>query len=294
MIAFIDRIKNGDVLVSDGATGTNLQSMGLKAGIPPEELVMDGPEPLLVLASKFVAAGADIILTCTFGGTSLRMGDSQIAGQAGEINFRAAGLARQAAEKRFGVMVAGSMGPTGQLLQPYGPLEPGQVRDAYLEQAKALTAGGVDLLVIETMFSLEEADAAFEAARAVTNLPVVVSFSYDRGARTMMGVKPADVITHFAKKGADLVGANCGSSLESMEQVLREYREAQPDMPLWIKPNAGLPRLDNGISLYDVTPEMMGQAALKFTRMGAQVIGGCCGNTPEHVAEIAKVIKNRI
>ena len=254
---------------------------------------MDKSEPLLELASKFVAAGVDIILTCTFGGTSLRMGDSKYAGQVAEINYRAAGIARQAAEKRAGVIVGGSMGPTGLLMQPYGPLEPGQVRDAYQEQAKALTAGGVDLLVIETMFSLEEADAAYEGARAVTNLPVVVSFSYDRGGRTMMGVKPADAITHFAKKGADLVGANCGTSLESMEQVLREYGEAQPDMPLWIKPNAGLPRLENGVSRYDVTPVMMGQAALKFIRMGAQVIGGCCGNTPEHVAAIAKAVKNR-
>ena len=293
MIPFIDRIKKGDVLVSDGATGTNLQAMGLKAGIPPEELVMDKPEPLLELASKFVAAGVDIILTCTFGGTSLRMGESQYAAQVAEINYRAAGIARQAAEKRAGVIVGGSMGPTGLLMQPYGPLEPGQVRDTYQEQAKALTRGGVDLLVIETMFSLEEADAAYEGARAVTNLPVVVSFSYDRGVRTMMGVKPADAITHFAKKGADLIGANCGTSLENMEQVLREYRVAQPNMPLWIKPNAGLPRLDNGVSHYDVTPEMMGQAALKFIRMGAQVIGGCCGNTPEHVAEIAKAVKNR-
>ncbi len=293
MIAFIDRIKKGDVLVSDGATGTNLQSMGLKEGMPPEDLVMDKPEPLIELTRMFVAAGADLILTCTFGGTSLRMGDSQFAGQVGEINYRAAGIARQAAAKRDGVIVGGSMGPTGQLLQPYGPLEPRQVRDAYQEQAKALNAGGVDLLVIETMFSLEEADAAYEAARAVTNLPVVVSFSYDRGARTMMGVKPADVISHFSKKGVDLVGANCGTSLESMEQVLREYREARPDMPLWIKPNAGLPRLVNGVSHYDVTPEMMGQAALKFVGMGAQVIGGCCGNTPDHVAAIAKVVKTR-
>jgi 5-methyltetrahydrofolate--homocysteine methyltransferase len=293
MTAFIDRIKKGEVMVSDGATGTNLQSMGLKAGIPPEDLVMGGPEPLLELASMFVAAGADIILTCTFGGTSLRMRDSQFAGQVGEINYRAAGIARQAAKKRAGVMVAGSMGPTGQLLQPYGPLEPGQVRDAYQEQAKALTEGGVDLLVIETMFSLEEADAAYEATRSVTKLPVVVSFSYDRGARTMMGVKPVDVINHYSKKGADLVGANCGTSLESMEQVLRDYREAQPDMPLWIKPNAGLPRLVNGVSHYDVRPEMMGQAALRFIGMGAKVIGGCCGNTPEHVAAIVKVVKNR-
>jgi|WetSurSiteA1Bulk_404760.scaffolds.fasta_scaffold01869_9 5-methyltetrahydrofolate--homocysteine methyltransferase len=291
MAAFIDRINKGEILVSDGATGTNLQSMGLKPGIPPEDLIMDKPAPLLELASKFVAAGADIILTCTFGGTSLRMRDSQYARQSAEINRRAAGIARQAAGRRDGVLVGGSIGPTGQLLQPYGPLDPVQVYEAYKEQAAALAEGGVDLLVIETMFALEEADAAYEAARDVTELPVVVSFSYDRGARTMMGVRPADVIKHYSEKGADLVGANCGTSLESMEQVLREYREAQPEMPIWIKPNAGLPRLVEGVSVYDVTPEMMSKAAVKFAGMGARVLGGCCGNTPEHVAAIAQSVK---
>lgn len=291
MAVFIDRISKGEVLVSDGATGTNLQSMGLKAGIPPEDLIMDRPDPLLELARKFVEAGADIILTCTFGGTSLRMRDSKYARQSAEINRRAASIARQAAEKRDGVLVGGSMGPTGQLLQPYGPLDPVQVREAYMEQAAALAEGGVDLLVIETMFALEEADAAYEAAREVTKLPVVVSFSYDRGAHTMMGVRPADVIKHYYEKGADLVGANCGTSLESMELVVREYREAQPDMSLWIKPNAGLPRMAESGSVYDVTPEMMGKAAVKFAGMGARVIGGCCGNTPEHVAAIALSVK---
>ena len=291
MTAFIDRIQQGEVLVADGATGTNLQAMGLKAGIPPEDLVMDRPGPLLELASKFVEAGSDIILTCTFGGTSLRLRDSQFASQAAEINIRAAQIARQAAQKRTGVLVGGSMGPTGQLIKPYGPLDPGEVCETYKEQAAALAEGGVDLLVIETMYSLEEADAAYEAARSTTRLPVVVSFSYDRGARTMMGHKAADVIRHYSEKGADLVGANCGTSLENMELVIHEYREAQPDMPLWIKPNAGLPRLVDGVSIYDVTPEMMGKAAAKFIGMGAKVIGGCCGNTPEHVAAIVKILK---
>jgi 5-methyltetrahydrofolate--homocysteine methyltransferase len=291
MAAFIDRIKNGEVLIADGATGTNLQAMGLKTGTPPEDLVMERPEVLLELAGRFVEAGSDIILTCTFGGTSLRMKDSAYAEQAAEVNRRAAGIARQAATKRDGVLVGGSMGPTGQLIQPYGPLEPEQVGEAYTQQATALEEGGVDLLVIETMFALDEADAAYEAARAVTKLPVVVSFSYDRGARTMMGLKAADVINHYVDLGADLVGANCGTSLENMEGVIREYQEAQPEMPLWIKPNAGLPRLVDGASIYDVTPEMMGLAAVKFAGMGARVLGGCCGNTPEHVAAIAKALK---
>jgi methionine synthase I (cobalamin-dependent) len=291
MATFIDRIKQGEMLISDGATGTNLLAMGLKPGTPPENIVMERPEMLLELASRFVDAGSDIILTCTFGGTSLRMKDSPYAGQVEDVNRRAAGIARQAATKRVNVLVGGSMGPTGQLFKPYGPLEPEQARKAYMQQAAALTESGVDLLVIETMFALDEADAAYEAARAVTMLPVVVSFSYDRGARTMMGLTATDVINHFTEKGADLVGANCGTSLENMEQVIREYQKTQPKMPLWIKPNAGLPRLVDEVSIYDVTPEMIGTAALKFAGMGARVLGGCCGNTPEHVAAIAQMLK---
>jgi len=291
MATFTDRINQGDVLIADGATGTNLHAMGLKSGIPPEELVMEQPDVLLELASRFVDAGSDIILTCTFGGTSLRMKESKYAAQTAEVNRRAAGIARQAAAKRAGVFVSGSMGPTGLLMQPYGPLEPGQAREAYEEQAGALAEGGVDLLVIETMFALEEADEAYAAARAVTKLPVVVSFSYDRGARTMMGVKPADVIRHFSDKGADMVGANCGTSLENMEKVIREYQAALPGVPLWVKPNAGLPRMVEGKSTYDVTPAMMAEAAIKFAGMGAHVLGGCCGNTTEHVAAIAKAFK---
>jgi 5-methyltetrahydrofolate--homocysteine methyltransferase len=291
MAAFIDRINQGDVLVADGATGTNLHTMGLKSGTPPEVLVMEQPELLVELAGRFVDAGSDIILTCSFGGTSLRMKETQYASKTAEVNRRAAGIARQAAAKRAGVFVGGSMGPTGLLMKPYGPLEPGQAREAYEEQARALDEGGVDLLVIETMFALEEADEAYDATRAVTKLPVVVSFSYDRGAHTMMGVKPADVIRHFVDKGADLVGANCGTSLENMEKVVQEYQATLPEVPLWVKPNAGLPRMVEGISTYDVTPAMMADAAKKFAGMGARVLGGCCGNTPEHVAAIAQAIK---
>lgn len=291
MNTFLNRIKLGEILLADGATGTNLQALGLKAGTSPEELVMEQPETLYKLASHFVEAGSDIILTCTFGATRLRMQDSKYSQAVTEVNHRAADIAQKAAGKRAGVLVGGSMGPTGQLMQPYGPLKPEQALEAYKEQATAMAEGGVDLLVIETMFALDEADAAYAAAREVTQLPVVVSFSYDRGTRTMMGVKPADVIRHFIDKGADMVGANCGTSLENMEKVIQEYQATLPEVPLWIKPNAGLPRMVEGVSTYDVTPAMMAAAAKKFAGMGAHVLGGCCGNTPEHVAAMAKALK---
>ncbi len=293
MNKFLERLNAGEILVADGATGTNLIKMGFKSGIVPEDLVMDNPETILKLESAFVEAGSDIILTCTFGGTRLRMKESKYAERAPEVNVRAAELARKAASKRDGVLVAGSMGPTGALLKPFGPLTPEEVTATYAEQAAALAEGGVDLLLIETMFAFDETDAAFAGARSVTDLPIVVSFSYDRGVATMMGVKPKKVATKYQEMGAALVGANCGTTLENMEKIIAEYAETAPGLPLWAKPNAGLPRMDveTQIAVYDVTPEQMGEYAKKYVALGARVVGGCCGSTPEHVAGIVKAVK---
>ena len=293
MHKFLQRLQAGEVLVADGATGTNLQKMGVKPGTPPEELVLDRPELVLDLERAFVEAGSDLILTCTFGGTSLRMKESKYAGRAPEINRRAVELARQAAARGKDVLIAGSIGPTGLLFKPFGPLTIEEATATFAEQARALAEGGVDLLVIETMFAYEEADAAFKGARSVTDLPIVVSFSYDRGVRTMMGVKPADMFKRYREMGAAVIGANCGTSLENMEKVQQEYAAAGAGFPLWAKPNAGLPRTDGEQTVYDVTPEQMGAAALKFIALGARVVGGCCGNTPEHVAAIARAVKTK-
>ncbi len=291
MNRFFERLHSGEILIADGATGTNLQKVGLAAGTHTEDWVLDHPEKILALERSFVAAGSDIILTCTFGGTRLRMKGARHEEQVVEINQRAVELARQAAADREDVLIAGSMGPVGQLLKPYGPLSVEEVKTSYQEQAEALSKAGVDLLVIETQFSLEEAEAAFAGARMVTDLPIVVSFSYDRGTRTMMGVKPADVIKKFQSMGAVLIGANCGTTLENMESIIKEYSASGFQIPLWAKPNAGLPRLEGTRTLYDVTPEQMADFARKYTAQGAQVVGGCCGSTPEHVAAIARAAK---
>ena len=294
MNKFLERLNAGETLVADGATGSNLQKMGLKPGKAPEDLVIDQPDLLLQLEGSFVVAGSDIILTCTFGGTRLRMKDSQYKDRAPEINKRAAELARKAASARDGVLVAGSMGPTGLVMKPYGPMTSEQAFETYAEQAKALADGGVDLLLIETMFALDEADAAFNGARSVTNLPIVVSFSYDRGVRTMMGVKPKDVAQKYKEMGASLIGANCGTTLENMETIIKEYSETIPGFGLWAKPNAGIPHLDvqTEQSVYDMTPEDMATYAKKYVVLGARLVGGCCGSTPEHVAAIAKAVKS--
>ncbi len=291
MHKFLERLQSGEILVADGATGTNLHKMGLKPGTPPEDLVLDQPDLILGLERAFVEAGSDLLLTCTFGGTSLRMKDSKYAGRVTEVNARAAELARQASSNRPDVLVAGSIGPTGLLMKPFGPLTADEAVAAFSEQTKALVEGGVDLLVIETMFAFEEADAAFRGARSVTDLPIVVSFSYDRGVRTMMGVKPADMFRRYKDMGAAVIGANCGTTLENMEKIQQEYAGVEPGFPLWAKPNAGLPRMEGEATVFDVTPEQMADHAKKTAALGARVVGGCCGNTPQHVAAIARAVK---
>ena len=293
MNKFLERLNGGEILVADGATGSNLQKMGLKPGKPPEDLIIDDPDTILKLASSFVEAGSDIILTCTFGGTRMRMKDSKYQDRTPEVNLRAAEIARKAASARDGVLVAGSMGPVGALIEPYGPLKAEDVKATFAEQAKALAEGGVDLLLIETMFSFEETTAAFEGARSVTDLPIVVSFSYDRGTRTMMGVKPKDVIKRYSEMGAALIGANCGTTLDNMELVIKEYAETIPGIPLWVKPNAGVPHMDieTEQGVYDMGPEDMAKFSKRYVELGAKVVGGCCGNTPEHIAAIVKAVK---
>jgi 5-methyltetrahydrofolate--homocysteine methyltransferase len=285
----VERLQAGEVLVADGATGTNYQRMGIEIGVAPEEWVFDETENVLALHRQFVAAGSDIILTCTFGGTSIRMRDSKYAGQAPAINRRAAQLARQAADEMPGVLVGGSMGPTGQLCEPLGEMTHQQAVDAFAEQAAALTDGGVDFLLLETLFALEEGVAAIEGVKKASDLPLVVSFSYDQGTRTMMGLRPAQVATAIAPLGVVALGANCGKSLDAMAQVLDELTAANTGLPLWIKPNAGLPRMDGDKAVYDVGPADMAVYAERFVQAGARIVGGCCGSSPGHVAAIAAV-----
>jgi len=288
---FIERIKNGDVLVSDGATGTNLQQRGLARGEATESWVLNRPQEILALAQSFVAAGADLILTCTFGATSIRLQAANLQDHVEAINLRAVEIARQAMSPSKG-FVAGSIGPTGQMLQPYGTLSYDEAFAAYKQQAALLAQAGVDLLVIETQFDINEAKAAVMAVRSVSDLPLVCSVSFDRGKRTMMGVSPAQVAQEIGALAVDLLGINCGRSLEDNLAALKLLR-AETDKPLWFKPNAGLPKLDDsGQPVYDVIPSDMAEQVPAWLATGAQVVGGCCGTSPSHLAAIAAVIKS--
>ena len=280
---FVDRLNGKEILLADGATGTNYQEMGLEIGVAPEEWVFDHPDKVLGLHAAFIDAGADIILTDSFGGTSLRLRESRYAGRATAVNRRAAELAREAAEARDGVLVAGSMGPTGMLMEPLGELSAAAAADAFREQAAALSDGGVDLLLLETFFALDEALAAIEGIRRATALPLAVSFSFDQGTRTMMGLSPTRMLEAIAPLGVAAIGANCGRSLADMERVVAELAAADAGIPLWIKPNAGMPRMIGDVARYDTGPAEMADYAMRFVEAGARIIGGCCGTSPEHV-----------
>jgi 5-methyltetrahydrofolate--homocysteine methyltransferase len=287
--SFLERLERGDVLIADGATGTTCQRMGLPLGVAPEEWVLTEPERILELHRGFAEAGSDIVLTCSFGGTGLRLADGPFAGRARELNRRAAELAREAVGN--GVLVAGSLGPTGQLCEPLGTLTHDEAADSYAEQAEALAEGGADLLVLETMFCPNEAGAAVDGVRRASDLPFVLAFSFDRGTRTMMGTTTAEVVALAVEQGAAAVGANCGTSLEAMSAIVGELAAAAPGLPLWVKPNAGLPRMTGDSAVYDVTPDQLGEAARAYVEAGARIVGGCCGSTPEHVRAIAEAVR---
>jgi 5-methyltetrahydrofolate--homocysteine methyltransferase len=288
MPSFVDLLAERTVLVADGATGTNYQNMGIEPGVAPEEWVFDAPENVRELHRRFVEAGSDIVLTCSFGGTSLRLADERLHGRAVEVNRRAAELAREAVGE--GVLVAGSLGPTGHLTEPLGPLTRELAVATYAEQAGALADGGVDLLVLETFFSLDEGLWALEGIRSATDLPLVVSYSFDQGTKTMMGLSPTQVVEAFAPLGIAAIGANCGKSLEDTDLIVDELLAAAGELPLWVKPNAGVPRMVRDAVVYDAGPEDLAAHAAGYVERGARIVGGCCGSTPEHIAAIARAL----
>ncbi len=288
MRSFLEWLATGTVLLADGATGTNYQNMGIEPGVAPEEWVVDEPDKVRELHRRFLDAGSEIVLTCSFGGTSLRLADERLAGRAVEVNRRAAELAREAVGEN--VLVAGSLGPTGHLTEPLGPLTRALAVATYAEQARALADGGVDLLVLETFFSLDEGLWALEGIKSMTDLPLVVSYSFDQGTRTMMGLTPTQVVEAFAPLGIAAIGANCGKSLADTDLIVAELAALAGGLPLWVKPNAGVPRMVLDAVVYDAGPEDLASHVAGYLAAGARIVGGCCGSTPEHISAIAAVL----
>ncbi len=289
MTNFLERLSQSGVLVADGATGTQLQRAGLPPGTAPERWNLENPDAVRALHRGYFEAGADIVLTNTFGGTRFRLERDHLADRVEEINRRAAELAREVAGPDR--LVFGDIGPIGKLMKPYGPTTYAEAVSAFRDQAGGLAAGGVDAILIETMSDLNEVKAAIEAARQVTDLPLLATMSFDTHGCTMMGVKPAQALAALWPLGLAAVGANCGRTLSETLAAIEAMRQADPQAVLMAKPNAGLPHASQAGLVYDVTPEIMGEYALKFAGQGVKIFGGCCGSAPDHIRAVAKALK---
>jgi 5-methyltetrahydrofolate--homocysteine methyltransferase len=285
---FLERLSQGEVFVSDGATGTNLQRMGLPVGAPGEVWVLENPEGILSLNQAFVEAGSDILLTCTFGATRMRLRAANLEDQFEAVNRKAIQITREAA-MATDILVAGSIGPLGHMLEPLGTVSVDEAEKEFAAQAALLTEGGVDLIIVETQFDLNEASAAIRGVRSIDRqIPLVCSFSYDRGTRTMMGVKPEQMAEIIGAMDVDLLGINCGRSLDENLAALKALNAAT-EKPIWFKPNAGLPEMDEaGRPTYSVSPAEMGALVPEWLANGARVVGGCCGTSPDHLTAIAQ------
>ncbi len=274
-------------LLADGATGTNYFAAGLETGDAPELWNCDHPERVAALHEAFIAAGSDIILTNSFGGTRHRLKLHKAEDRVAEINRAAAAIARQSADSSGrDVVVAGSMGPTGEILAPIGPLSEEDAADAFAEQGAALAAGGADVLWIETMSSEEELRAAIKGAERA-GLPYVCTLSFDTNGCTMMGVRPTRVarLMHELEPGPMAFGGNCGTGAsELMAALLNMTEAAEPGDVLVAKSNCGIPEYVDGQIRYSGTPDLMADYARLCRDAGVRIIGGCCGTTPAHVS----------
>jgi len=280
-----------ETIVLDGAMGTMLFAAGLLAGAPPEEWNITHPDRIRAVHRHYVYSGSQIVLTNSFGGTRYRLKLHNLQDRVYELNKAAAQNARAEADAGRLVLVAGSMGPTGELLAPMGTMTFDDAKAAFAEQARGLAAGGVDLLWVETMSDLEEARAAVEGARAVTDLPIAATMSFDTNGRTMMGVTPAQAVRTMKGWGLVAVGGNCGNGIAEIEGVIDAMHREAPDVRLIAKANAGIPQWRNNELIYDATPPIMGRYAQRVRALGACFIGGCCGNGPDHIAAIAEALR---
>ena len=282
-----EKLRERAVLIADGAWGTQFAKMGLQPGDAPELLNAEFPEVVEAVARSYVDVGADVILTNTFGGSRFKLEKAGIAGRTAQLNRAGTEISVRAAAG--GTLVFASVGPTGEFMAPLGTRTEEEFVACFAEQIRACIEAGADGICIETMTELKEALAALSAARALGSFPVVVSMTFDRGARgfaTMMGVTPGDAAAQLDAAGADIIGSNCGSGIENHIEIASLLRAAT-GRPLWIKSNAGLPRLVDGRTVFLESPEKMAGGVRRLIEAGAGFIGGCCGTTPEHIRQIA-------
>ena len=284
------------LILADGGMGTMLMELGLQFGASPELWNVEHPDRVRQVHGGYIQAGSRIILTNTFGGNRLRLGLHNLQDRVVELNRAAAELVRQEVEAVGGsAVVAGDVGPSGGILAPLGELEPEQAVEAFAEQADGLIQGGVDVIWIETLSSLEEMRAAVDGARrASKDIPIVATMTFDTRGRTMMGVTPEQAVQELSGWGLAAFGANCGNGPEEILAVITKMHAAAPQALLVAKANAGVPKLEKGRAVYGAGPEEMARYATSVADAGARIIGACCGSTPRHLEAMAAALKGRL
>jgi 5-methyltetrahydrofolate--homocysteine methyltransferase len=282
-------LAEGRPILADGAMGTMLFAEGLQFGDPPEVWNLTHPEVVRRIHRGYLDAGSRIVMTNTFGGNRLRLGLHGHEGRVAELNRTAAILLRAEVDAAGGTaLVAGDIGPTGEIMSPVGTLEPDEAVDVFAEQAAALVAGGVDLVWIETMSDLAEIEAAIHGVRrASPDIPIVATMTFDTRGHTMMGVSPEQAARALWALGVDAVGGNCGNGPDELVPVVERMHVAAPDAVLVAKSNAGMPRLHGMQAVYESDPDVYAETVMEMRAAGARVVGGCCGTRPAHLQAIA-------
>lgn len=287
----LKRLKNGEMLVADGAMGTMLFDFGLKPGEPPESFNITRPEVLEKIARLYLDAGADIIQTNTFGASPLKLSFYSLEDKTEVINRNAVLSVRKVVGDR--AYISASCGPSGKLIKPYGDTEPEKIYKSFEKQINALISAGVDIICIETMTDLCEATLAIKAAKTVSpSTPVMATMTFDstpRGFYTVMGTNIEDTVKGLQEAKADIIGSNCGNGIENMIKIARKFRE-YTRLPLIIQSNAGIPEIKDNKPIYPETPDFMADKAKELISSGVSIIGGCCGTTPEHIRAIRRVV----
>ncbi|MCX6048108.1 MAG: homocysteine S-methyltransferase family protein [Chloroflexi bacterium] len=278
-------LEEGRFVLGDGAMGTMLQDAGLTDGGAPELWNVVYPERVSAVYQAYIDAGSNMIETNTFGGTSARLKMHNLQDRVVELNRAGAKLAADIAHP-VGALVAGSIGPSGELIEPVGPLTMEEAAAMFAEQTIGLVEGGVDCVVIETMSHLNEVKAAVDGVRSVApELPIVTTLSFDTNLHTMMGVSPRQAVEELAALGVKVIGANCGTGTDEMEMIATQLAQYRPDgIYLMVQSNSGLPQYANGKIQYEGTPEVMADYAIKMRNLGINIIGACCGSSPAHIA----------
>ena len=288
----IERLQTSAPLLADGAMATMLQEAGLTGGDAPELWNVDNPDAVQAVYRGYAEAGSHIISTNTFGGTTARLKLHNLQDRLGELNAAGVRLARAVADEIGDLLVAASVGPTGELLDPLGTLTMEEAIALFAEQVTVLAEAGADFILTETMSDLQEVEAAVRAVQRTTDLPVACTLTFDTNLHTMMGVSPKQAVETLAGWGVQVIGANCGNGPAEIETVMTEMvQNRPPNVVLYAQSNAGLPILQGGDVYYDGTPEVMADYARKMHTLGVDVIGGCCGTTPVHMQAMRDALR---